>query len=1291
MSELSFQQQASLWGQAYEIFVKRGVLACLIETKFLSPEHEALKSWKATRLMEVSTALIRHLDILDDVGRARVKAAAEHIALTAFGVGYTATREYLNHIGKARNKLKLRALWCPLVLPGDETALELRRKNDREAFYREFGIEGLVDEHRTTKGQPVNADFILWLSGTAKEDYLLVQEYSFDMPGELPDFKTQGAHLDELIRYRKLMDSRSVFARVTAEVRGERFELSDDIRNHLSALTGRNKPFYKLCQACSYADNSALWFRDAGILTKPCHLRALALTPNGLESLAARDEPDASKDPRRSLMAQMGEAYRNASKLKDGDEDGLTAQVRGVFTNIVRRLPKEFKKGVKALSKMPGPNEDLDYSFSETVPKFSNPAEQYSLEQALELVEESAAINEFFGAPAKSVFKPILQERLRKGKVSLRDLHASAVVAGMQRAVPGEVNVLALEGNPGIGKTTAVRRHLEKKTEGYLFLYVSPRVVINRDVTGSLANLPDNGGKSGILTVTTSADIISGARAWHQNEVECGRAEPKYVEGAVVVDGVVDLVKPDGSVLILTPEQEEEIDASFADSGLVKDTYSENEDMVRERRLVGVLSGMSSTAKELLALNPDINRIVLTAALQGFRERAGGKTTIDALSSLFNNKSSEPAGARERKAFAKRIPNIVVMVDELAGDGAGSPFVHAVADWLHKEFIECFEDPSGKVDSPFTVTLIVSDASLGNDVVLTQYLEAGERAPDKVLVSESRGNRAFDLAVSAPRIGSGRPKRTLHVMTNSFPASELAIDYRVRLTSISPTQRASGELETARQAIRRHMGDALLENAKEEVLGALNKGAVQVIYFAQDKNFLNELRSQLCAEPGLDLDNVVILDSSVPGPQKKKLIEPSRRDACRVFLMTSSGARGVSFPKADWIIAAVPRFDIEKALMEIAQLIYRGRGSYRNERGEEVSGDNACRHLVMTVDDFLIEDEQRDVRHWLRQSIDLLTLLVMLRSTIYTRITGDAGLQQPLALVPVGAVGVEELVNVMAQNVSKFVREADIAMGRGLSAQRLGLAKSAQAGVVELFSRLKLASVPGDKNKDNRTMVRRQDVLVLVELVSSPIGPLLVFAKNGLSIPDHVYVSGPAFVENWGHFEKMEAFRFEGHTTEINETAKKVLGMFALIDRDSGFSSGFRQPAANLRRILQREKKGAANEFTTLKQLKSPNTWVSVPTGYLQFMDGSEEAQSGLFETQDPDVWRIGLASSLASRESVMPPIPRYDSFPWAASVGNVNPLKFDTVFDDRYFMSSNELNLLNMLLLADSGRTGGS
>jgi hypothetical protein len=177
---------------------------------------------------------------------------------------------------------------------------------------------------------------------------------------------------------------------------------------------------------------------------------------------------------------------------------------------------------------------------------------------------------------------------------------------------------------------------------------------------------------------------------------------------------------------------------------------------------------------------------------------------------------------------------------------------------------------------------------------------------------------------------------------------------------------------------------------------------------------LGDLKHRLCEEneAGLNSDNVQILDSSVPSWRRKQLVEEKTRDAIKVFLMTSSGARGVSFPKTGWIIASVPRFHIEAALMEIAQLIYRGRGLYTDPAtGQQVSGDHACRRLVMLINDFLIHEEQRDQRQWLRQAIDLLTLLVMLCAVLYTRVTGDAGMKrQRQALMPVGAVGVEGLL-----------------------------------------------------------------------------------------------------------------------------------------------------------------------------------------------------------------------------------------------------------------------------------------
>ena len=66
--------------------------------------------------------------------------------------------------------------------------------------------------------------------------------------------------------------------------------------------------------------------------------------------------------------------------------------------------------------------------------------------------------------------------------------------------------------------------------DGFLFVYVSPRVVINRDVTDKMARR--DGAPSGTLTVTTNAQLIAAADRWHREKVSRGEAAPRRVEAA---------------------------------------------------------------------------------------------------------------------------------------------------------------------------------------------------------------------------------------------------------------------------------------------------------------------------------------------------------------------------------------------------------------------------------------------------------------------------------------------------------------------------------------------------------------------------------------------------------------------------------------------------------------------------------------------------------------------------------------------------------------------------------------
>jgi hypothetical protein len=116
--------------------------------------------------------------------------------------------------------------------------------------------------------------------------------------------------------------------------------------------------------------------------------------------------------------------------------------------------------------------------------------------------------------------------------------------------------------------------------------------------------------------------------------------------------------------------------------------------------------------------------------------------------------------------------------------------------------------------------------------------------------------------------------------------------------------------------------------------------------------------------------------------------------------------------------------------------------------------------------------------------------------------------------------------------------------------------------------------------------------------------------------------------------------------------------------------------------LLAREKPEAANEFSTLKELKSPNTWVALPTGYPQFISAAQRGAKALYRCEEPDAWRDALGAAISAPSAVISPVAKFETFPWAAAVGCVDPLRLEQVFDDRYFMASNELNLLNTLML---------
>ncbi len=1275
--QISFLDQASLWGQVFEIAVKRGVLQKLIHEKLLVDDHPVFEHWRNFKNADIKQQLIKSLKLTDENSQTWVESMIRHLLVLGYGLGWTTTRECLKKTPVS--KLKIEAIWCPLVFPGEEQKPDVEPEKTTQEFKDTFNLPGNPDLGLVKQGQPARADFLLWLSpdenSTSKkrDHFIFCFEFSYNVPSKLADFSHENAHREEVSRYARYIDSRGVFSRVCAEVEGEEFSIASDIKNHLLPFSGSDKPLYKLCQASSYTERLIHLLKTKGRLEGACVTRAIAITSNGCESIAANfnDQPDT----RIELMKSLGEAYRKFSKPEDNIPDYLNKEILAVFTRLVQSLPGDFKKQAKQLIPEPNLEADINYRFQENIEGFYNPNQEVSREEVISAVEEPEALHKFFGGSPQEHF---IKELPQTEKIELRKVHEAAVIAGLNSAQTGKINVIALEGNPGIGKTTAVMKFLEKQSQGFMFLYISPRVVINRDVTDKLAR--KNGNPSGILTLTTNANLIKLAPKWYKEKFNSRR----FIDSAVVIDGVENFNPPDCSTIFITPVKEQEIDANVISASKTKNSLNERDYKVESIRRPGVLKTLATSAKKLLEVNPKINQLVMTAATQGYRS-LDDKTTIDALGNLFKNKADSKPGIRERSEFSKRIPTIIAMVDEVTGDGAGALFIHNLEQWLHQQFIEYFEESK----SPFKVVLILADASLSNEVVLNNYLSHKDKAPDKVLLSKSRGNEPFRMTGTDIKVGL-RKYPTVHIMTNSYPASQLTVEYSMQLAKITPGFTKDGRKQTIRQAIREQLDTENLDNAYREIERGLNEGAEQLIFFAQDKAFLRQLKNKLTA--GKDAlcqrQDVAILDQSVLPHERLELVKENTRDKKRIFLMTSSGARGVSFPKTDWIIATIPRFNIESALMEVAQLIYRGRGMYTDsETGLQVSGDDKNRRLVMLINDCIIEDEESDFsRRWLRQSSDLLTLLMMLRSTIHTRIKGDAGLRrQRIAFVPVGSIGDEELLNLMSDDVQSFLQEARVFVYDHHSEDNKGIIEKTQQLIKEIFADFKLTGSAADRN--TKSYIEYNTLATFVQAISRISSQLLPSLENtDLIIPENLTCIGTFWIEDWGQRKTEERFNFEGWRKNTGKKIDELLNKLWFIckDKTGKFPPKLQRPARELYTILQQEQEALTQEYSTLQNLQTENIIISIPLDYPHFWH-KQEPDTPKQVLEDPESWQKSLGRTLTPQGLVMPVIAKYDGIPWVAVAGRRVFNQLETTFSDRYFMASSELNLLNTILLEDN------
>lgn len=98
--------------------------------------------------------------------------------------------------------------------------------------------------------------------------------------------------------------------------------------------------------------------------------------------------------------------------------------------------------------------------------------------------------------------------------------------------------------------------------------------------------------------------------------------------------------------------------------------------------------------------------------------------------------------------------------------------------------------------------------------------------------------------------------------------------------------------------------------------------------------------------------------------------------------------------------------------------------------------------------------------------------------------------------------------------------------------------------------------------------------------------------------------------------------------------------------------------------------------------MKFLSTWLVVPVDCARFWKAGPDGK--LPSLEDEEAWLDSLRRCLSATRYVLPVIARYGGITYAAIVMEQVPARLDLVFDNRYVAASNELNLLNTILMAE-------
>jgi hypothetical protein len=624
--------------------------------------------------------------------------------------------------------------------------------------------------------------------------------------------------------------------------------------------------------------------------------------------------------------------------------------------------------------------------------------------------------------------------------------------------------------------------------------------------------------------------------------------------------------------------------------------------------------------------------------------------------------------------ISRRIKHLFIMIDEITGDDSGVEFLSRIGEIINKYNLT---DPQ----YGFNVKVIIADASIINSSIIEQHLKSSSVEPNKIFFRQ-----VFNSCLPISKDSFTFNKFSACVInTNSYPAKSLNITYKVIIESCKYVQTADID-----------KGSGLRTRLQQQIIDDIYKllaspDLEQIIVYIQDKQRLAELIEKIRKDKGSFQyqQDYIEIHADLSEQQKEEI--KHYQNSVKIVFMTASASRGLSFPKTKHILVDVPRFEVEKNLMEIIQVIYRGRGSYL-ENGAMQTLDNTDKELIFYFSERSVyydnlksstEDSATQRQLSLQESIlSILNVLLVLKTSIMTRIVGFGQIgKNNFIMIPIGGKSVTAAGQTFSSNMSSLINKLKKESLKQQFNQQL---KEVYLNLEKLLNRSEIVL----KNTESFTN-EQVSYLSLQESLSNKF--VKSINKNFAELLDFKaieagYVSGSLLVIPLAGrlIEEKYEMRMEQEILKYanNDFLKKMYD----IKRDYTSTESLKyaiDEAIELVKLLRDQ----SDKTQKLEQYSQRlDRYYALPL--FAFLS-SEEIKKYLANTEEPEDKSFKkiltqYLQTLYPVGNILPIGNKYSDFPFVVFTSyGLNEMR-SKIFTNNYLISSNELNVLNLILATD-------